>query len=236
LGFEDITEGQDSVLRLEKSLYGMTSSLKIFFGFLKDNMKSIRFKQSPHVDPCLFIHDKAICLTYVDDCLWFGKDGTAVDALIQELKNTGMDLIIESEDVSFFLGIQFTRKDGLIEMKQVGLIDKVIEATGMIDCNPGTVPAGPTPLGKDPNGATFSEFWNYRSMVGMLHYLAGNSRPDIAFAVHQAARFSHAPKQSHAVVVKRIVRYLKGTREKGMIFKPTNDWKLSCYVDWALGL
>jgi hypothetical protein len=65
----------------------------------------------------------------------------------------------------------------------------------------------------------------------MLLYLAGNSRPDIAFAVHQAARFSHAPKQSHAVAVKRIVRYLKGTREKGMIFKPTNDWKLDCFVD-----
>jgi hypothetical protein len=231
LGFEDIAEGQDCVLRLEKSLYGMTSSPKIFFDFLKDNMKSIGFKQIPHVDPCLFIHDKAICLTYVDDCLWFGKDGAAVDALIQELKNTGMDLTIESEDVSAFLGIQFTRKDGLIEMKQVGLIDKVIEATGMVDCNPDAVPAGPTPLGKDPNGATFSEFWNYRSVVGMLLYLAGNSRPDIAFAVHQAARFSHAPKQSHAVAVKRIVRYLKGTREKGMIFKPTNDWKLDCYVD-----
>jgi hypothetical protein len=42
LGFEDITEGQDSVLRLEKSLYGMTSSPKIFFDFLKDNMKGIQ--------------------------------------------------------------------------------------------------------------------------------------------------------------------------------------------------
>jgi hypothetical protein len=65
----------------------------------------------------------------------------------------------------------------------------------------------------------------------MLLYLAGNSRPDIAFAVHQVARFSHDPKESHGVAIKRIIRYLKGTRDKGMIFKPTNDWKVDCYVD-----
>jgi hypothetical protein len=31
--------------------------------------------------------------------------------------------------------------------------------------------------------------------------------------------------------VKKIIRYLKGTRDKGMIFRPTNDWKIDCYVD-----
>ena len=44
-------------------------------------------------------------------------------------------------------------------------------------------------------------------MVGMLLYLVGNTRPVIAFAAHQAARFSHRPMQCHDVAVKRIVRY-----------------------------
>ena len=56
-----------------------------------------------------------------------------------------MDLKIESNDVSAFLGIQFTRKGSRIELKQLGLIDKIIQDTGMEDCNPAAVHADSTP-------------------------------------------------------------------------------------------
>jgi hypothetical protein len=65
----------------------------------------------------------------------------------------------------------------------------------------------------------------------MLLYLANNSRPDIAYAVHQVARFSHFPKQSHGRAIKQIVRYLKGTRTRGLIMRPTDALNLDCYVD-----
>jgi hypothetical protein len=57
----------------------------------------------------------------------------------------------------------------------------------------------------------------------MLMYLAANTRPDIAYAVHQATRYTHAPKASHAAAVKRILRYLVGTRDKGIFFKPNKS-------------
>ena len=142
-----------------------------------------------------------------------------------------MDLKVESRDVSAFLGIQFNREGETIELTQKGLIEKIIDATNMQDAKEISTPADNKPLGKDANGAPFRESWNYPSVVGMLLYLSGNSRPDIAFAVNQAARFTHDPKQSHAVAVKKIVRYLIGTRTRGLIFCPTDDWKIDCYVD-----
>jgi hypothetical protein len=75
------------------------------------------------------------------------------------------------------------------------------------------------------------EFWNYRSIVGMLLYLSTNTRPDITFAVSQVARFNHSPKKSHASAVKTIVRYLHRTADKGTIVTPTGDLSLDCYVD-----
>jgi hypothetical protein len=228
-GFSHNNE-EDCVLKLNKSLYGMTDSPLMFFELLKKNLLDVGFKQFDHLDPCLFVHPKAICVTYVDDCLWFSKDGGALDKLIQQMKQK-LNLKVESDDVSAFLGIQFTRHGDTIELKQVGLIDKIIEATGMQDCNTKPTPAADKTLGKDKDGKPFSENWGYATVVGMLLYLAGNSRPDIAFAVHQAARFTHAPMDSHATAVKRIVKYLKGTRDKGMIFRPTSDWKLDCLVD-----
>ena len=65
----------------------------------------------------------------------------------------------------------------------------------------------------------------------MLLYLSTNTRPDIAFAVSQVAPFNSNPKQSHASAVKMIIRYLSGTSDKGIIFTPTTDFKLDCYVD-----
>ena len=66
-----------------------------------------------------------------------------------------------------------------------------------------------------------AESWAYPSIVGMLMYLDSNSRPDIQSATHQCARFTHCFKQSHANAIKRIVRYLLGTKDKGMIFDCT---------------
>ena len=54
-------------------------------------------------------------------------------------------------------------------------------------------------------------------------YLAGSTRPDITYAVHQCARFSHHYKRSHEVGIKHIARYLKGTREKGLILSPDSS-------------
>ena len=56
--------------------------------------------------------------------------------------------------------------------------------------------------------------------MGMMMYLSGITQPDIEFAVHQCARFSHNPKCSHEVGIKHAARYLKGTRDKGLILSP----------------
>ena len=84
-------------------------------------------------------------------------------------------------------------------------------------------PADKDPLCKDEDGDPCCDNWNYRSIVGMMLYLAGITRPNIAYAVHQCARFSHSLKQSHEIGVKHIARYLKGTQTKGIILTPDKD-------------
>ena len=92
----------------------------------------------------------------------------------------------------------------------------------MNDCNPSATPTTQNTLGADKDGEPMSESWNYRAICGMLLYLSTNTRPDIAFAVSQVCRFGHDPKKSHASAVKTILRYLKGTRDKGTIINPAH--------------
>ena len=80
------------------------------------------------------------------------------------------------------------------------------------------VPASPTViLQRDLTGEDFAEHWSYRSIIGKLNFLEKSTRPDIAYAVHQCARFSANPKASHAAAVRNIVRYLIGTPEQGIV-------------------
>jgi hypothetical protein len=65
----------------------------------------------------------------------------------------------------------------------------------------------------------------------MLLYVAGNTRPDIAFAVNQCARFTHSPRASHGKAVIKIIRYLKGTRLRGIIYRSNKELALDCFVD-----
>ena len=53
---------------------------------------------------------------------------------------------------------------------------------------------------------------NYQSLVGALLWLSTSTRPDIAYATNQLARFLSNPGESHFVAAKRVLRYLKGTQ------------------------
>ena len=78
------------------------------------------------------------------------------------------------------------------------------------------------PLGADVNGSEANRYWpnSYASVIGMMLYLASNTRLDIYFSVHQCARITHNTKLSHKTTMKRICRYLQGTKDNGLVFNP----------------
>jgi transposase InsO family protein len=228
-GFQSGREGK-TILRLNKSIYGLSVAPKLWYEHLFKAFKEDGFTVSK-LDPCLLLKKDMMLVVYVDDVGIAAKRKEDVDAMIVRLRKKGFELTREGS-FSEFLGIKFEKLDnGSVNMTQKGLINKIIETAGMSDCNPNWTPASTTPLGSDPDGEPMDEPWNYRSIIGMLLYLTTNTRPDLAFAVSQAARFSHDPKQSHATAIKTIIRYLHRTADKGMLVKPTGVLGLENYVD-----
>ena len=65
----------------------------------------------------------------------------------------------------------------------------------------------------------------------MMLYLASNTRPDISFSVHQCARFTHNTNASHETAVKRICRYLQGTKDNSLVFNTSKKLVMDCYAD-----
>ena len=87
------------------------------------------------------------------------------------------------------------------------------------------------PLTKNVDDDPCSESFVYASIVGMLLYLSGHSRPDISYSVSQVARFTFCPRRSHEAALKLIGRYLLETKNKGLVINPTRDLKIDAYPD-----
>jgi hypothetical protein len=86
-------------------------------------------------------------------------------------------------------------------------------------------------LSRHEDSRPFDHHFDYQSVIGKLHYLVAGSRNEIAYAVHQCARFATNPKMAHGDAVKWIGRYLKATKNEGTIMKPDPTKSLEVYVD-----
>ena len=218
-----------------KSIYGSCTAPLLWFKHISAALKKAGLTQSQH-DPCFWYGKDLMLILYCDDVGLASRTKEIGQQFIKILRAAGLTLTVESSFAEY-LGIKFERDDkaGTITMTQPGLIKKILETTKMQDCKPQYTPARREGLGMDPEGEDFKEEWAMASINGMLLYLATNTRPDISFAVSQTSRFNHNPKHSHAVAIKRIIRYLKATADKGLVFKLTGGLDINHFVDSDFG-
>ena len=220
------------VYRLNKSLYGLKNSPRCWFKHISSKLKGLGFEQAIDIDQCLFISPSVICLSYVDDFLLFARDMADIDEVLEKLKSDNELSLSVEDDVAGFLGVHLGREDDDIVLTQTGLIDRIVEVLGVGDLPDVDTPATDV-LGKDEDGEPPNCTFNYASVIGMMWYVYGHSRPDIGMAVSQAARFAFSPRRSHELALIRIGQYLKATREKGLHLRPMDkgQFHLEAYVD-----
>ena len=222
------------VLKLNKSLYGLKQAAFNWYEMLCKGLLDRGFKQS-NADPCVFLRENCVIFCYVDDCIILSKKGTSVAGdLVNSLKTGPENFILEDEgSLSRYLGVIVDRqKDGKIHLSQPNLIKRFLALVNINEHeNPKDTPAIKPMLHRDLDGKERRYAWNYRQAVGMLGYLQGSTRPDIATAVHQCARFCNDPRLSHERAIRRIGKYLNGNADKGIVLNPNPSLGLECFAD-----
>jgi hypothetical protein len=205
------------VLKLIKNLYGQKQAEKVWYEPLKERLTKLGFTQSKF-DECVFYYGKTIFLVYTDDTILLGPDKEEIEKIVKILSK---NFKVEDEGtLNDYLGVNIERKkDGKLEMTQPTLTLSTLKDVGLWENgkkNQATSRATPaystTILTSDEEGEDFNDKeFNYKQVIGKLLHLEKSTRPDIACAVHQCARYCVAPKVSHAQAVQRICRYLLGT-------------------------
>jgi len=235
-GFHFGGSRQTHCLRLKKNIYGTRSAGRTWNKHLHNGLVERGYKQSL-VDHCVYYKGATVFLVYVDDGIYAGPDSAEIDELIASLgKDDKCEItfkVTDEGEIDDYLGVKVERlEDGRIKLSQPHLIDQILEELGFRD----NTKAKDTPalstvmLGRDEQGVPHDDSFGYRNVLGKLNFLEKSTRGDLAYAVHQCARFSIDPKKSHADAIRRIGRYLQGTRDEGIILDP-KEHSFECFVD-----
>jgi hypothetical protein len=240
-GFNVDGNRSDYCLRLVKNLYGQKQAGRVWNQYLHDGLIARGFMQSD-TDMCVYYRKSVVLMVYVDDGIFIGPKQQDIDEAYELLSKEFIDkhgvkhrayVMTDEGDLADYLGVKIDRlPNGLIKLSQPHIIQQIIDDMGMNESTkPQPTPAAPSvKLNRDLNGKPFDEEWHYRSVVGKLNFLEKSTRVDLSYAVHQCARFAADPKESHAMALKRIGRYLVGTKDKGLILNPRHH-SFECYVD-----
>ena len=230
-GFRFRGATQHHVLQILYNLYGGKDSGRIYFLFMSKYLVSMGFIQSS-IDPCIFFLGKVILLMYVDDFIIGGLSDEIIDAAVQII---GDNADVEDKgNINDYVGVHVEWTDNkTIELTQPHLIQAILDDLRLDDSakSLSTPCVSSLILHADLEGEDFDQHFDYRSIIGKLNYLAKSTRADIEYAVHQCARFMSNPKRSHGQAIKRIGRYLLGTKELGLVLRPDPNRSFDCYVD-----
>jgi len=173
-----------------------------------------------------------IVVLYVDDPIFTGNSDLFIvdfkEAMKNEFEMTDLGLL------KYFLGIEVKQIEHGIFISQTNYAKQIVKRFKMENSKPAPTPiATGLKLSKEDSSKEVNPTL-YKSMVGSLMYLIA-TRSDLMYAISLISRFMEKPKDTHWQAGKRILRYVNGTIDYGILYSVSNKFKLVGFTnsDWA---
>ena len=240
LGFLD-NDNPDKVLRLHNALYGLQQAPRAWNAKLDSILLSLKFKRCAS-EHGMYMHghdeQRLVVGVYVDDLIITGGDMEVLGRFKRE-----MSMNFKMSDLgvlSYYLDMEEQQSTAGITICQSAYAKKLLDTAGLADNNPTKMPMEAQLQLKKASTTTAVDSTNYRSIVGSLRYLV-NTRPDLAYSVGYVSRFMEALREEHLVAIKRILRYVAGTRGWGVRYcvgkkRRSLSWSATVIVTWPVTL
>ncbi|MCI13365.1 gag-pol polyprotein, partial [Trifolium medium] len=215
----------------KKALYGLKQAPRAWYGRLPEFFINNGYSRGG-IDKTLFVKKNEekimIAQIYVDDIVFGGTSDKMVEHFVQQMKSEfEMSLVGE---LTYFLGLQVKHMEDIIFISQSKYTKSIVKKFGLDKASHKKTPAAThIKLTKDEGGIDVDQSL-YRSMIGSLLYLIA-SRPDIAYVVGVCVRHQDKPKVSHLTQVKRIIKYINGTCDYGILYSHETNPTLVGYCD-----
>jgi len=215
------------ICRLNKSIYGLKQASRQWNLKLTSVLKKLGLK-STSVDPCVYYKNDneniLFILIYVDDLLIFYNNEEEGKEIKKQLKSK-LDMKILGP-VNYFIGWRISQNVARdqIHIDQTAYIEKILQRFNMIDCNSVHSPCDlSSKLIRTGEQDNIIKNVPYQEAIGSLLYLSQGTRPDISFIVNKLSSFNNKPEIQHWLAVKRVLRYIKGTKDYKLTFNQNKE-------------
>ncbi|GFY01843.1 retrovirus-related Pol polyprotein from transposon TNT 1-94 [Trichonephila clavipes] len=226
---EGFSDSSGQVCKLLKSIYGLKQAPRCWNKRFKSFAENSGLKRS-NCDPCLFFNDEKsmYLIVYVNDGIIAADEEQTVNLFLKKLESEFSVVIGEA---NYFLGTQIEHLEcGKIFIHQEAYCRKILSRFDMINSNHVSPPIEKGAISTD-DSVSLSADVPYREAVGSLMFLAIVTRPDIAYAVGVLSQVLDKPQQIHWTMVKRILKYLNGTKKYGIMYLSVSSATLESYSD-----
>ena len=243
-GFID-REKPDYVCKLNKGIYGLKQAARCWNNSINDYLLSNGYTKST-ADPCVYIKTTksqdgrihfVIIAIYVDDMMFFSNN---TEMLEREKKAIAKRFQVEDlGELHYVLGMDIVRdrEQRTISISQKKYLEGVLKKFDMENCKPVSTPLE---FGKKYEELSKEDEQfdtrTYQRAIGCLTYAATISRPDLSTAVSVLSKFMSKPGVEHWKGVKRVLRYVQGTLDYGLMYSADDtSTTLTGYTDadWA---
>ena len=164
----------------------------------------------------------------------FAKAAETAELQVKEIHMPAADMVL----LHHFLGVKVVQDQAKrsVWIGQPTYINALLERFGMENSKPVKTPVScgsRLVKARDSDKPVDQTF--YQSAVGCLLYLSTRTRPDLAFAVSNVAKYCSNPTEEHWTAVKRILRYVKGTKDLGLLYGNNESRECIGYsdADWG---
>ncbi|KAI0504692.1 hypothetical protein KFK09_015645 [Dendrobium nobile] len=220
--------------KTDVTIYGLKQAPRQWYTTFTNHLITTGFQHSK-ADPSLLIYRRQdtqiFLLVYVDDILITGNNEAAISDLLNKLNSqfTMKHLGIARH----FLGISIQSTKDTYFLSQHAYALSLLQQTNLVKCNSLSNPS----VTKEPShfqpDNTIPDATMYRRITGGLQYLT-ITRPDIAHSINTLSQHMHDPTPVHLYLLKRLLRYIKGTINFGLpITKSSLDLRTFSDADWA---
>ncbi len=218
---------------LKKALYGCAISGKRWNEVLSSVIVSLGYKGS-FIDHCLFHREKngniEMMVIYVDDVLVISEGGEkGADQMLNEL---GRKFEIKKlGKATHILGFGIHQVPNGTFVEQSAYVKSILSENDLSNANVRNTPWD-SHVKDDYQKLEGTEITSFRRALGQLAYLANGTRPDLSWAISRLASENNEPTKGGLGRIKRILRYLVGTVNLGIMYKNNNEiMDIRTYVD-----
>ena len=229
-------------VKLKRALYGCVESARLWYDKLSGDLLALGFKKNA-VDMCIFNRmendgTQSTIALHVDDCLITAATSAMVDKVISDIRTIYSELTVHRGPIIDYIGMNFDFTiQGKVTITMSGYINDLLEQCNDFDGIVNT-PASKDLFTVNENSVLLTPIdrERFHSVTAKLLYLAKRVRPDLLTSVSFLTKRVNAPTNDDMNKLKRAVKYLRGTKDMGIVLEATVNLGVFAYVDASYGV